>query len=252
MERCLFFLIMLLLACSCQKEKAVPADIKVAETPVAVASTEYHFPEVALPDHFKMEAIRIYDTISRAEYHCLFPISGKENMKRFNKAIAKAMDGCIQNEKRYVGPYSGDAPLEVIFSYDMRPVAFYIDESIASITFVTDTYTEGGNHHNYSWTTFNYDLEDDKPLLFKDLFDLKAKKDSLAFINIVNSHNEKDWCTQFRLPLDSIDLSITEKGIYFNSDAWACWPERSLVPNDSCAKYMHAKWIRKSHQGKTK
>jgi hypothetical protein len=207
-------------------------------------STAYNFPELKIPKDFYFDSISIYDSISHAEYDSYFIQSSGPNMKEFNSAIAKAVNERIKFEQLYVEPYFGDAPDYPVFTYFMRPIEFYSDDDKISITHVIDTYSEGGNHHNYSWFTLTYDLKNNNLIHFKDVFDLPASKDSADFVEFVHRH-KIGFCMDWTVPFDSVDFSFTGNGIYLNPElSWACGQNRSLLPADSLYKFVRIRWIK--------
>lgn len=240
----LALLICLFYSCSFLQNKRIKALKSDFVNQNLTFSTAYNFPELKIPKDFYFDSISIYDSVSRAEYDSYFIQSSVPNMKEFNQIIAKAVNERIKFEQLYVDSYVGDAPGYPIFTYIMRPIEFYSDDDKISITHVIDTYSEGGNHDNYSWFTLNYDLKNDKLIHFKDVFDLPASKDSADFVEFV-VRNKIAFCMDWTMPFDSVDFSFTSNGIYINPElSWACGQNRSLLPADSLYIYVKHKLIK--------
>jgi hypothetical protein len=207
-------------------------------------STAYDFPELKIPENFYFDSISIFDSVSRAEYDSYFIQSSLPNMKEFNQVVTKAVKDRIKFEQLYVDPYDEDSFTYPVFTYIMAPIEFYSDDDKISITHVIDTYTQGGNHDNYSWFTLNYDLKNNKLIHFKDVFDLPASKDSADFVEFAVRHKIA-FCMDWTMPFDSVDFSFTGNGIYINPElSWACSQNRSLLPADSLYKYVKTMWIK--------
>ncbi len=239
-------ILILLLICSCNstQDNQNISNNNITDSVVVSESTAYLFPELEIPAGFYFDTIAVYDPLSRANYVSYFFISSKPEMKEFNNAITAAMEKQIRYEQSFVDPYNGDSPADPIYTYDLGPVKFYSDDRLISITHVADTYTEGGNHHNYSWFTFNFDLKKNRVIRFSDVFLLKSRKDSVAFVEFV-IRNEVEDCMDWSLPFDSVDFSFTDSGMYINPElSWACAQNRSFIPDDSLDKNFISKWVK--------
>lgn len=239
------YVLMFLLVCSCNstQDESRISNNNITDS-VMSESTAYVFPDMEIPAGFYSDTLTVYDALSRANYVSYFFVSSKPEMKEFNKAITAAMERQINYEKSFVEPYYGDSPSDPIYTYDLGPVKFYSDERLISITHVADTYTEGGNHHNYSWFTFNFDLKKNRVICFSDVFILKNHKDSVDFVEFV-IRNEVEDCMDWSLPFDSVDFSFTDSGIFINPElSWACAQNRSFIPDDSLDKNFISKWVK--------
>jgi hypothetical protein len=241
----LCLLLALLSACNtATNESKIGTDSLPPDIPVPV-STAYKFPELNWPPGYSLGMLALYDSASRARYEADFLQSSAQSLNGFSEASLEAVKQRIQYEQQYVDPYKGDSPVDPMYTFKMAPVAFYSDSSVISVTYVADTYGEGGNHHNYSWFTFNYDLKKKKRICFRDFFGLRGRKDSVDFAGLVYRHRLED-CMDFDAPFDSVDFAFTAGGIYINPElSWACAQNRSLIPTDSLRHFIKSEWKKK-------
>jgi hypothetical protein len=165
-------------------------------------------------------------------------------MKVFNNKITEVMKDRIQWERSYVDPCDGSTLYECGYTFVLRPTVFYSSKDVISITHVVDTYGAGGNHHNYSWLTFNFDLKRNEQIHFRNVFNLPSRKDSIAFAASVRENSVNGDSMGWDVPFDSVDFSFTDNGMYINPDlSWACAQNRSLLPMDSLRKYLEARGV---------
>jgi len=151
-------------------------------------------------------------------------------------------------EQTYVEPYEGNSTTTIIYSYQLGPTEIYTDSQIISISNIIDTYTEGGNHHNYTRYTFNYNLDANEPIGFNDVFSLKSKNDSTEFIAYAEQYT--NGCAEWGRSYEYLDFSFTENGIYINPNlSWACMSTRSLLPTDAENRFIKKEW-KNYHQQK--
>lgn len=238
------FLFVILLTDSCVLQRRKNKDYNsIITTP---ESTAYQFPELEVPAIFYLDSMLIYDTISDASYQAHFPQSSLPLLKVFNVKIIDAMKTRIQWEQSYIEPCDGKSFLECGYTFDLKPIAFYFDERLISITNVVDTYGAGGNHHNYAWFTFNFDTRSNERIRFQDVFNLPSREDSVAFVVSVraNNHYDFDCLDGWSMPFDSVDFSFDGKGIYVNPElSWFCRNNRSLLSMDSLRRYLKSRWM---------
>jgi hypothetical protein len=246
MKQFLFAFGITLLFFSCGPAKEPEEKNKPVDTPLFTAvSTVYNFPEPEVPPGFYYDTVQVYDSACRASYRSRFLQSSLPQFSGFTKALKDAIVRRMKYEQQYVDPYNGDSPVDPAYTYEFGPIAFYMDSQLISCTHVIDTYGEGGNHHNYSWFTFNFDRKKNKPLFFSDFFELRAAKDSVAFVESVYQNRLKD-CMDWNAPFDSVDFSFTDTGLYINPElSWACAQNRSFLSNDSLNRYIRKMWRKK-------
>lgn len=234
----LFFLVALLVSCVAKQENSSNHIRAHSE------STAYEFPELEIPNTFYLDSISIYDSISDASYHAYFPQSSLSQLKIFNRKIIETLKALIQLEQSYIEPCDGKTSFDCGYSFDLRPVAFYSDERLISITNVVDTYGAGGNHHNYAWFTFNFDIKRNERIRFQDVFNLPSRADSVAFVESVLENSSESCIDGWGMPFDSVDFSFADSGIYINPElSWACAQNRSLLSMDSLRLYVRGSWM---------
>jgi len=208
-------------------------------------STDYTFDlKIKLPKGFYFDTIVIKDSIRRAEYELYCLQSSLPGMVKFNRAIRKELVKNVKKDMQYVDPYNGDEVIDPIYNYELGPFEFYISDKLLSLCCIIDTYTWGGNHHNYSWYTFNFNLMTNTIIRFKDVFKLKNSKDLATFAEIIKRHQQGDsGCTDWESPIDSVDFSFVKKGICINPElSWACGMQRAFLTPDSLKRFMNNEW----------
>ena len=203
-----------------------------------VNSTDYQFPEVTLRKGWEWEDIVIEDSLERSIYAARFPLA-PDSLEWANPLISKAVQSRIDYEAGFVDPYQGESPQSPIFSYNMGLTGFHLDAARLSLRFVIDCYTEGGNHHNYSWYGINIDLKKRSRMGFKDVFRLRGQQDSLAFVEMVHRHAEEPDCMDWGLPFDSVEFVYKQDSIEILPDlSWACGMNTSSIPLDSLKRFL--------------
>jgi len=242
----IFIIFTLLFSCNLNSETEKETDITKNElhNNIEFITTEYNFPEIKYPTGFYTDTISIFDTLTNAYYTALCINSDKPEMATFNKIIHKSVITQINTEKSFINADFELTNDKSAFTYKFAPIEFYLNKDIISITHIIDTYTEGGNHHNYSWYTFNYNIKRNRIITFKNVFRLNSTEDSASFVAFVMRHKYKNECLELILPFDSIDFSFCKKGIYINPDlAWSCISARSLLPIDSLANFTEVDFM---------
>ncbi len=232
----------LLLACSCackQAEQKSSAELSLLNKPIKIStmSTAYEFPDIQLPIHFYLDSIVVYDSTSRANLTAHYLQSAQPEKKKFNQMVLQFIKNQIATELADLDPYSEDSPALIAYSYMLRPVEIYLDSQRISVYNIIDTYSEGGNHHNYTQRSFNYDLRTNKMIKFDDVFDLRSKIDSVEFIRYAEQF--ANGCEEWEWPYKHLDFSFADSGIYINPNlSWACASTRSMLPACAANKYL--------------
>jgi hypothetical protein len=226
----LLFAIGLLASCSTDKPNKTEPKIEEEIPEIQIETTEYNFPEFDLPENYYLDSISVFDSVSRASYNAFFVQSSLEEMKAFNSLMRFDIRGQISRVQEYVNAAELDSNFEVIFSFVLRPIEFFTDDKVISVTHIIDDYTEGGNHHNYSWHSFNFNLNSNKKVSFSEVFNLQTEEDSLKFIALAEERMLDGGCTGWGMPI-KLDFSFGKRGIYINPQlSWACGMARSLFP----------------------
>lgn len=208
-------------------------------------STAYTFPNIQIPRNFYLDSIIVYDTVSRAKYSACFIQSKQPEMKQFNQIVSQLIKDQILAEQKSVDPYDEDDPVDTAYHYRLKPVDIYSNDQIISIYNIIDTYANGGNHHNYTMHTINYDLSANKRIKFNDVFRLHNRKDSADFIEFSEEYTSNNECSQWSWPDKEVDFSFSDNGIYINPNvSWACVLTRYLLPITTANKFVRKKWAR--------
>lgn len=205
--------------------------------------TEYKAPfEQELPPDFFLDTLFIRKEEKKADYTALYPRSNDPLKENFNHAMLADILVNIQSDARFVDDQDHKEASETVYWYSMKPFEFYSNERLISICYIVDSYAQGGNHHNYDWYTFNYDLKNDTPIRFHEVFRLYTEGKQ-AFSDAVN-RNLPDGCkTGTNDDLNNSDFSFVEDGIVINSAlSWSCGMQRSLLHKDSAFSFIHPRW----------
>jgi hypothetical protein len=226
-----------------------PADGRVfvlADTGLNSTNNIYDFSPESERGYY-YDTIHIRDAMHRADFTLYCLQNSNYEMDEFNKAVKKEFMFLVNNEKKHLTKYSEKKTFEPVYTFEIGPFELFRNSSLLSLCCIIDTYSEGGNHHNYSWYTFNYDLENKKVIRFKDVFSLKSRKDSLNFLELVSNHiKTRNVIVNWDTEKHSIDFSILKNGICFNPElSWACGMLRSFVPTESLQPFLTKKWIEK-------
>lgn len=210
-------------------------------------STDYEFDfDLKLPPEYYFDTLTVYDSVSQAHYTSYCLQSSLLKMNKFNEAIIKTLKKRVKYEQLYIDPYPGNGNTDPVFTYELGLFEFFANNQIISLCHIVDCYTEGANHHNYSWFTFNYNLELNKIISFKDVFNLPSKEDSISFLAFTKRHQTKESCMDLELPFESVDFSFNDKGIYINPElSWACSMNCSLLPVAGLEKFTTKNWMKK-------
>lgn len=230
-----------LVLASCKSEQDEIAD-QVDSNEIIIESTAYEFPALEFPECFYLDSLRIYDSITRASYTAYFVQCDFSRMDTFNAASLAFAKAQIEHEQQYVDPYMGNEAFTTNFSYLLRPVEMYTNFQIYSISNIIDTYTEGGNHHNYTRKTFNYNSYTNELINFDDLFELTSKEDSIAFIDFAEENSS--GCDDWDWPFSHLDFAFAEKGLYIYPNAsWACGETYAFLPVYGHSKFIRKEWL---------
>lgn len=239
--RKILIFVTLLYSCSSEQNVKIEPETLKAEEPITeiqLNSTAYHYPELVLPESYYLDTLSILDSISRGSYTSFFVQSTSKGSESFNELMKIDVMDHIKYVQGFVDPYSGDSQFETLFSYLLKPISFYKDDEVISITHIIDEYSEGGNHHNYGWHSFNYDLNKKHEIKFNDVFSVRSTADTLGFISLAEEHVLDNGCIGWG-NIQWIDFSFGKDGIYLNPDlSWACGQVRSLFPYNLKSKYM--------------
>jgi len=214
---------------------------------IDILSTAYNYQFTQqLPKGFYFDTLSFFDSTLKSQY-TIHVLQNKE-MMHFNNSIIDAYTKMIEINKSYFNPFEIEADSFFYYSYTLGPHEFYKDDNIISICCVRDDYTYGGNHHNYSLSTFNYDIKNKKVILFKDVFKLKNQKDSIHFIRMCERNvlgGSELACSRWFDRYDSLDFSFNKLGIIINPQLdWACGMQRSLLLYDSLEPFIANKWMK--------
>jgi len=231
----LLVLVLVLASCENNQDEKVDSEPEIEEDlgEVHVVSTAYEYPEFKIPENYFLDSISIYDSLTRASYSAFYLQSSEEGMTTFNSLMKLDAQAQIMKTQQYIDPYNeafGD--FEVIFSFVLKPVSFFSNPNVVSVSHIIDEYTEGGNHHNHSSYSFNYSLPKKQKVNFNDVFNLRTSEDSIQFFTTAETRLVDGGCTGWGNPTN-LDFSFGEEGVFINPNlGWACSGTRSLFPWD--------------------
>jgi hypothetical protein len=216
---------------------------EMEEIPDFINSTAYDFPEFKIPNAYYMDSLSVYDSITRSNYSVFFIQSKDSSQHQLNDSIRRTIDERITIDKSFLDSNNMGSLNE--YSYYARPIKCYSNQQIISITHMIDTYTDGGNHHNYDTRTFSYDLFKNKIIGFNDVFSIQSKQDSIEFISYLEQHVIEGCSDAWEWPYSYIDFSFCSEGITINPNlSWACSGTLSILPVDSTNRFIRNKWIK--------
>ncbi|MFH2095465.1 MAG: hypothetical protein ABIJ16_07165 [Bacteroidota bacterium] len=220
-----------LTACYCPDEKETAVEFTVPE------STAYDFNnDLQLPRGLYRDTSFLYDSVTCSVFYSVLVLSSLPDMNEFNRMVRTIHDQRIRYELSFVDTNKEESPVDPVFTWDMRPVETFMNGNLISICYVVDTYTHGGNHHNYSWFSINYDREKKQEIGFSDIFMLQNHEDTTSFIELVVCNAEINGCMDLSFSYGPPDFSISDSGIRINPDlSWACSMNRSFLPADTLA-----------------
>ena len=127
----------------------------------------------------------------------------------------------VQGEQSYFKNHP-DEFLGNRYTCNIGPIEYYSNDDVISILFIQDTYTEGGNHHNYGYCSFNYNVIEEQELRFDDLVSNSSEFNKMTGIDTIyhecDRFSEDYHCFYFGLSDSTIN-------IYNKYD----WPEMRKV-----------------------
>lgn len=237
---CLF---LLLSACHSKKAQVEKKENYLEEIPSEMLpSTAYQYPDVDIPPSFFLDSLLLEDTLRQAAYNIYFLQAEQPELAAFNQAMRAALKSEISYDRQQLDTCS-ICPKYPVYWYKQRPTDFYMDDQIISVTTVVDTYTQGGNHHNYHTQTYNFAIDEYRFVTFDKLFRVESATDSLAFIAFAESYVQ-DGCSWGWGKLDEdLAFAFVEEGIaIYPNLSWACSGTWALLPRDSTNRFLRERW----------
>ncbi len=208
-------------------------------------NTDYHFDfDQSLPEEFHFDTLLIKKANKKAEYRAYYLQSTDPRKKNFNRLMLNTIALNIESDADYVDSNDPEDVMAPLYTYELGPFEFFMNNDVISMCYVVDSYTEGGNHHNYSWYTFNYDIERGNVLRLEDVFVLNTAEDSAALLKDVRVNIEQgSTCGELFEPFEYMDFSFVREGIVMNPYlSWACGMRRSLLAKDQEFQSVKEEW----------
>lgn len=211
---------------SCQANKSEVIEMKptvvaqIPETTAYLNTTAYEFPTVKIPDGYYFDTLNFYDSTKRAFYSSTMI---KTPDSAVNQKVSSELQKRMHFENEDVSDYVGERSQEVIFTYNLQPVYFYQDSKVMSIAYIIDTYTDGGNHHNYAWYATNIDIDTKKTLGLGDFVQLKSMKDTAEFNALAADLSKKSNCPFDNLNFKRLHFSVGKDTLNLHPGyEWSC------------------------------
>lgn len=225
--------------------KTLPQDSLPVENITEFMSTDYVFNfKQKLPAEFYFDTLLMEDTVYKGVYKAYVLQSTSKKLEKFSIEIVNQCKKMIDEKRNYFKKEDISDEPYFSYEYELGPYEFYKNENVLSICCIIDRYASGGNHHNYDFYTFNYDLKDDKMITFKDVFNLQTKKRRKELITIAEEN--QDGCKNWFDDYSSFDFSFQEDGLAINPNlSWACSMTRSFISYDSLENFIYKKWLPK-------
>ncbi|MEM7181001.1 MAG: hypothetical protein AAF518_08815, partial [Spirochaetota bacterium] len=225
-------IIILLFGYSCKSKQT-----DEVKEPPPIVSTEYRYPSLSLPAKYHLSSIAVEDI--SASYTGYYLQSNLMDKKKFNEMSLQFVIKQIKKEQSFIGFEEGTSE----HSYTIRPTEVYTNGKIISVSNIIDTYTAGGNHHNYVRCSFNYDFMNNRIIELKDVFEIRNNKDMVKFINYVEKHTT--GCSGWGESDKTLDFSFEKGGININPDlSWACTSTRAWIPINPKTKFIKIRWLK--------
>lgn len=210
-----------------------------------VPSTDYVFKYLQLLEGYYLDTLTVIDTVHQSEYIAYYVQSSLPGKEKLNKAVLNEVQHHIRKEQQawedepYDEPSDEQYYADILYTYELGPIQFFANDKVVSIYYMTDTYGAGGNHHNYSYYTFNYDLQKNKVIRFSDAFVLPARKDSLDFVDEVGlaAMDAHQPSTTLDMPFTEVGFSFSAEGIYINF-----YESRALLAPKNLAPFIKPEW----------
>ncbi len=199
-------------------------------------STAFQFPAFRdLTDDFFIDTLRQSFLEGQASFH--YNYCAHITDTTFNDLIVEAIQANIDYEMSFI---ETDLTPNTNYSMTCKPVHMYVNDEIISVQQVQDSYTEGGNHHNYDWLSFNYDRQNQSFLDFKDVFTINRMQEKEAFIALLESYNPSS-CLGCDISIDfDEDMYFVFKEdsvVFMRQPQWACGMPVTAVPNEALAPF---------------
>ncbi|HET6991631.1 MAG TPA: hypothetical protein VFJ43_09925 [Bacteroidia bacterium] len=208
-------------------------------------STDYVFNlKMKIPHGFRFDTINVRDSIHKTDYTLYCLQSSLPGMEKFNTTIKRELLLNVKKDMQFTDSFYDSIPVDPVYTYELGPFEFFMNDKLLSLCCIIDTYGFQGNHHNYTWYTFNYDLKKNEIIRFSDVFKINSAKDTSDFAELVlRNRREENACMDLEVPFDSLDFSFVKKGICINPDlSWACSMQRAFLSPDSLRNFMNKEW----------
>lgn len=229
-------------SCTSPQEKSEPPKIgKDSVTAIEVPSTDmvFSFDQEKIPNGFALDTLFYEDTIKRVSFTVYYFKGMGDSLQDYNTCIQAAL---MAHFNRMLTFY--DLPLEEFQTStdEYGPQQVVANKKWINTQFISDSYTDGGNHHNYGWFSLNYNREKKKMVWFSHEFQLRTQKDSLDFRALVGRHLEKDRQDLSGCCNDSVDFFVRGNDLVFGPYlSWAEGLQTSTLPLDSLVKFLNRK-----------
>jgi len=144
-------------------------------------------PLITLPAGFKLDTIQRNDTFSNTEIFISYPffINGENSVNRAVKnQLLKEMDKILL---AFGKPASSLIPSTI----DIKPDYTFFDGNTLSYRFIIAANKYPALHPFAYYQAFNYDLENDRQIVFSNYFHLEGVKDSVLLRAVINKQIDR-------------------------------------------------------------
>jgi hypothetical protein len=229
-------------ACGPTKEKEKePASKPLEPPPIETVGTDmvFSFETADIPKGFVLDTLVEEDTVKKVFFIMYWFKAMDDSLSDYNQSMTTVFEQEVQRELTYY-----DVPANEYESSDNEfgPMRIVVGDRYISTAFIRDSYTNGGNHHNYDHYSLNFDLRTRKLLWFNREFRLKTRKDSLNFRALVGRHLERDPQDLSGCCNDTIDFFLAGDTVYFGPYlSWAEGLQTSAIVVDSLKPFLNKK-----------
>jgi hypothetical protein len=211
MKKYLFYTYCLLFAsCTAQVEKQNAG----ADTSFAMATTALEAQSFTdLPYPFRLSYCSLDDTANALSASTDLPYSLDPSHDKLNAAISSLLN-------REIDGYRTERTRSLLTEkFDHTSFEGWLThlarrQQVASMCFLTQSYTEGAAHFNHYYLTLNYDLKNERSLLFTDIFNVSSEKEKQEFCYAIYGNDNYEFIMDGLVPAD---LNSDTK-FYFRDD----------------------------------
>ena len=141
-------------------------------------------PLTAFPAGFWLDTLRERDTALHFTADYFFPSPANQEFDPLPKILRDSMHGAMA----WYSPYPSDHVISA--SYEAWITSFFLTDSILSMCFTEQGYSEGAANYNQGFFTLNWNREKNRLYNLTELLSLPDDSSKARFCRLYNEHNE--------------------------------------------------------------